>query len=193
MSKITIIFGIISIICMIIMIILYVNLNYKISNTLTLDKLKVKDIEIDKSINVNPNLLIKGTFDSNNDKFKDFNKHNLKVFYIKNSKNKSKIPMELHLDELTYMMYSLYGNKFIDNNGINKENSINIRKPNNIKEETEDIIIENDENNDNSTDENNDNSTDENNDNQNNDNSTDESNDNQENFKNIPGYNFFYY
>ena len=173
MSKITIIFGIISIICMIIMIILYINLNYKISNTLTLDKLKVKDIEIDKSINVNPNLLIKGTFDYNNDKFKDFNKHNLKVFYIKNSKNKSKIPMELHLDELTYMMYSLYGNKIIDNNGINKENNINISEPNNIKEETEDII--------------------ENNDNQNSDNSTDENNDNQENFKNIPGYNFFYY
>ena len=128
-ETINIIFWIIIFICIITMLILYISIYKKISNTLTLDKLKVKDIEINDSLNINPDILIKGNF--NLDKYNKLLKNNnkLQVFYIKNDENKNKIPMELHLNELLYLIYTIYKYQFMEtpkkNNTLNDlENSL---------------------------------------------------------------------
>jgi len=183
-KTLNIIFGIVILICIITMIILYISMHRKISNTLTLDKLKVKDVEIDNNLNINPDALIKGNFNLN--KFNELLKNNKKiqVFYIKNDDNKTKIPMEFHLNELLYLIYTFYKYQFIETkedtnkSNENKGNSFDSKEINIQPEDTEEKL----ENSENLSEV------------QSEKNPDDKSDDNtKETFKNIPGYNIYYY
>ena len=194
-KTLNIIFGIVIFICIITMFILYISMSRKISNSLILDKLKVNEIEIDKSINVKPDLIIKGNYDFNKSFSKNKSKDyiDFKGLYIKNDNDKSKIPMELRLDDFIYILYTKNKEQFMENSINSKEdknehpyekeiNNINNEEPtkeNNEPEEPEEKSESNlEEEPTNELEE---------------EPTSNPDDDPKETFKNIPGYNIYYY